>query len=442
MLNRFLQFIKKHALFNDGDKLLVGVSGGLDSMVLLSLCKQANLQLKVAHCNFGLRAEESDADARFVRERAKALGFDYFEKKFDTKDYAVANGISTQMAARELRYQWFDDLMSQHELTKLAVAHHLDDNIETVLLNLIRGTSVAGLRGMNPISGNIVRPLLEFKRGEIEAFALANGLKWREDSSNSSDDYKRNFVRHNIIPQIDHLNQGFHNTFQRNINRAQELEQVFNQRIELLKPLLKPIEGAIQVDKSDLEKHQIGPLQLFELIKEFGFNYDQCEEIIDGLDRLSGKQYFTDDYLLTIDRKSLFIEENNQPEFVPVVINEADKSFLVGESHYSLVEHDDPLEILKNKETAFLDKAKLSYPLKIRRAEVGDYFYPLGMKGKKKLSDFMIDEKIPLNLKSKVLVLTTGRDIVWVIGHRIDDRYKVQATTKSILQIKPIALHV
>ena len=214
MLNRFLSFIKKHALNSEGNKWLLAVSGGMDSMVLLNLCYQAGFNISVAHFNFNLRGEESDADAQFVKDTCYKLKIPYFEKHFGTKEYASEHGISTQMAARDLRYAWFNEVLSEQNLDQLAVAHHAQDNLETVLLNLARGTSISGLRGMLPKSGNIVRPLLSFERSEIENFAKQENIEWREDSSNVSDDYKRNYLRHQVIPAFTELNAGFYSTFQ------------------------------------------------------------------------------------------------------------------------------------------------------------------------------------------------------------------------------------
>ncbi|MFT6053652.1 MAG: tRNA(Ile)-lysidine synthase [Roseivirga sp.] len=442
MLNQFLQFIKKHALITKNDKLLLAVSGGLDSMVLLHLCAQANFNLKVAHCNFGLRGEESDQDAQFVSAVTSKMEFDYFERKFETKEFAVANGISTQMAARALRYQWFDEIIKEHGLHKLVVGQHLDDNIETVLLNLIRGTSIAGLRGIKPISGHVIRPLLDFQRSEIELFALKNNIRWREDSSNNSDDYKRNFVRHNLIPLLPKLNQGYHDTFKRTIEKNVEVEAVFNHRIDALKSLLKKEKGVVSIDKERLVNEKVGPLQLLELISDFGFNFDQSSEVLNALEGLSGKQFLSTTHSMTIDRDYLFIQEINETASLPLEIYQDDLAVSIDAVQYAILLENTPLSFERNSLMAVLDFSKLSFPLKVRAITEGDFFYPLGMKGRKKLSDFMIDQKIPLNLKSRIHVLTSGKDIVWVVGHRVDDRYKVSNETKQFFQIKPIEPNV
>jgi tRNA(Ile)-lysidine synthase len=437
MLNQFLQFIKKHALILEGEKLLLAVSGGLDSMVLLELCRQAKFNIKVAHCNFGLRSIESDGDAEFVKRKTSQFGLEYFERKFDTKGYANSHGISTQMAARDLRYKWFEDLIVENKLDKLLVAQHLDDNIETVLLNLFRGTSISGLRGMRTISGRTIRPLLNFKKIEIENFAKENEVEWREDSSNAIDDYKRNFVRHNLVPLLPKLNEGFHDTFKRTLAKNAEVEQVFDLRIADLQSLLKRDGELIKIDKSELVELNVGAFQLSMLLTDFGFNYDQCLDIMNSLSALVGSEFLTKSHVLIIDRESLIIEPKLEGLFSPLSIDRVNQTYPLNHCQYDFSFHSGSLKIINDPEMGFIDASKLVFPLQIRSIREGDSFCPLGMKGRKKLSDFMIDEKIPLNLKRKMLVLTSGRDIVWIVGHRLDDRYKITKSTEHFLQIKP-----
>jgi tRNA(Ile)-lysidine synthase len=436
MLNRFLQFVKKHALITKDEKLLLAVSGGLDSMVLLNLCKLANYNVTVAHCNFQLRGAESDDDAAFVRKASSDLGFQYFEKRFDTKAHAAFEGISTQMAARHLRYQWFEELILDQNLDKLVVAHHLNDNFETVLLNLVRGTSISGLRGMKPKTGNTIRPLLELERSDIEAYAKSEGIEWREDSSNASDDYKRNFLRHQVVPKLSELNPSLLETFKNTIEKNAEVESVFLESIEKLKSIVKIQGDNHEIAKSDLKQFQVGSFQLSEILKEFGFNYEQSKEILEGIDGVSGKQFLTSTHELIIDRTSLIISPLNHDVFEPLLINQGQTIFSLSGKEYAIQKLDDGEPLERNAAVAELDNSKLSFPLTIRAYQEGDYFYPLGMKGKKKLSDFMIDEKIPLNLKKDIRVVVSNQDIVWVVGRRVDDRFKVTDMTKEVLRIK------
>ena len=435
MLNRFLSFIKKHALNSEGEKWLLAVSGGMDSMVLLNLCHQAGFNISVAHCNFNLRGEESDADAKFVKDTCSRLKIPYFEKHFDTKSYASTHGISTQMAARDLRYAWFNELLKEQNLDQLAVAHHAQDNLETVLLNLARGTSISGLRGMLPKSGDIIRPLLGFERDEIENFAKQEGIEWREDSSNASDNYKRNYLRHQIIPAFTELNAGFYTTFQNTLEKNLEVEKVFQEKITALKPYIEEVVDGYRFSKDQIILSGIGAFQLSELLKPFGLNYEQSKELLVAMEGISGKTFNTSSHQLLVDREYVFITAHQTNEFESFLIEEGQGQFSLSQQTYEIKRLNGDSEVDRNPSNAFLDFNKLTFPLAVRAWKEGDYFFPLGMKGKKKLSDFMIDQKIPLNLKDQIRVLTSEESIVWVIGHRIDDRFKTNEQTKEVLSI-------
>ncbi|KYG75041.1 tRNA(Ile)-lysidine synthase [Roseivirga ehrenbergii] len=437
MLNRFLSFIKKHALNLEGEKWLLAVSGGMDSMVLLNLCHQAGVNISVAHCNFNLRGVESDVDAQFVKDTCSRLKIPYFEKHFDTKSYASAHGISTQMAARDLRYAWFNELLKEQNLDKLAVAHHAQDNLETVLLNLARGTSISGLRGMLPKSGNIVRPLLGFERDEIENFAKQENIQWREDSSNASDNYKRNYLRHQVIPLFTQLNKGFYSTFENTLEKNLEVEKVFQEKINALKSYIEKVEGGYRFSKDQIIQSGIGAFQLSELLKPFGLNYEQSKELLLALEGISGKIFTTNSHQFTVDRAYVFITLHQPNKLEPFLIEEGQGQFSLSGQTYKVERLNGNIEVDRNSAKAFLDFNKLTFPLEVRAWKVGDHFFPLGMKGKKKLSDFMIDQKIPLNLKDQIRVLTSEGNIVWVIGYRIDDRYKITEHTKEVLSISP-----
>ncbi|MGW8123106.1 tRNA lysidine(34) synthetase TilS [Roseivirga echinicomitans] len=435
MLNRFLSFIKKHAPNSEANKWLLAVSGGLDSMVLLHLCHQAGFDISVAHCNFNLRGKESDADAKFVENTCLELNIPYFEKQFDTSVYAEANGISTQMAARDLRYAWFETLLTMQNLDQLAVAHHAQDNLETVLLNLARGTSISGLRGMLPKTGNIIRPLLGFERAEIENFAKQEKIEWREDSSNASENYKRNYLRHQVIPLFTQLNTGFYSTFENTLEKNLEVERVFHEKIMALKPFVEEVTDGYRFSKDQIIYSGIGAFQLSELLKPFGLNYEQSKELLTAIEGISGKVFNTNTHQFLVDREYVFISLHQVSEFEPFLIEAGQEQFTISEQNYRLERLKGNLEVDRNASNAFLDFDKLTFPLEVRAWKEGDYFFPLGMKGKKKLSDFMIDQKIPLNLKDQIRVLTSNGNIVWVIGHRIDDRYKASDQTKTVLSI-------
>ena len=438
MLNRFLSFIKKHALYNDGNMWLLAISGGLDSMVMLHLCHKAKFNIAVAHCNFQLRGEESEADTQFVNEACTRLSILYHQKYFDTKEYAKSNGMSTQMAARDLRYQWFEELLSNNEYEYISVAHHAQDNLETVLLNLARGTSISGLRGMQPKADNIVRPLLSFTREEIESFAKQENIKWKEDSSNASEDYKRNYLRHQVIPAFTKLNEGFYSTFENTLEKNLEVEKVFNEKVMALRPFIESTATGFRFSKSAIINSGIGAFQLAELLKSFGLNYQQGKELLIALEGISGKTFNTSTHQLLVDRDYVFISEPKSPAFKPFLIEESQNQFHFSGEAYKMKQRSGDIPVDRNPKNAFLDLEKLKFPLRVRAWQEGDSFFPLGMKGKKKLSDFMIDQKIPLNLKDQIRVLTSGEHIVWVIGHRIDDRFKAKPQTTQILHISKI----
>ena len=288
---------------------------------------------------------------------------------------------------------------------------------------------------MLPKSGNIVRPLLSFERSEIENFAKQENIEWREDSSNASDDYKRNYLRHQVIPALTELNAGFYSTFQNTLEKNLEVERVFQEKVNALKPYIEEVENGYRFSKDQIVQSGIGALQLSELLKPFGLNYEQSKELLGALEGISGKVFASISHQFLVDREYVFISEHQTKEFDPFLIEEEQEQFTLSEQNYRIERLNSNSEIDRNSSNAFLDFDKLTFPLRIRAWEEGDYFFPLGMKGKKKLSDFMIDQKIPLNLKDQIRVLTSDENIVWVIGYRIDDRYKTNDLTKEILRI-------
>ena len=440
MVKRFLRFVKKHGLINDGDRVLLAVSGGVDSLVMVHLFEAASYAYGIAHCNFCLRGEASDGDAVFVEKLAKKLGVQFHLKNFDTGRIANERHISIQMAARDLRYQWFEGLSVQFGYNKVAVAHHLDDSIETVIYNLVRGTSIAGLRGILPKSReNVIRPLLEFEREELLAYARKNQIQWREDSSNAVTKYKRNYIRHELIPKFPELNPDFRTVMRDSLEKNREVEQVFLNSVGgLEKEILKKKEGEFFISKKSIREKGIGPYVLFHLIQAFGFNYHQCKDILEVMDLHAGKIFVSPSHRLLVDRSQLVIYENRKE----YVVNEGGVQELsIGRNEINgavvLIEllAMDEIEVKPDPNRAYLDADQIVLSLKVRKWQQGDWFVPLGMKGKKKLSDFMIDKKIPLNLKDDIRVVLSGEDIVWVVGERIDDRFKVTGQTKRILRM-------
>lgn len=434
MHNRFLQFIKKHALIDSKGKVLLAISGGVDSMLLWHLVDTSKIDYAIAHCNFQLRGADSDGDEAFVKERANTLGVECHIKSFDTKSYATINKVSTQMAARDLRYAWFDALCSQNGYSKIFLAHHANDDVETVLLNMARGTSINGLTGMNPFGESLVRPLLDITKDEILNFANENGINWREDSSNAEVHYKRNFVRKEIVPAFESLNPDFLQTMKRNMAKNEEVAMLTRNAIDQLNSGALIVENTgFSINKSYLINLGIGPYVLSELLKKFGFNYTQSEEIIASLTGLSGKIYRSPTHELVIDREVLrgrLIAEVTQSD----TSVERDSDLITDDFDYvsSILEGAD-IKVDKTPVNAMFDLTKLKFPLLLRKWQEGDKFQPMGMKGQKLVSDLLIDLKLSVFAKESVYVLCAQGEIIWVVGHRISDNFKVESGTTSVL---------
>ncbi len=434
MHKRFLQFIKKHALNTPEQKNLLAISGGVDSMVLWHLSEQSGIHYSIAHCNFQLRGDASDKDHSFIEEKAKGLGRQFHSKRFDTESYATLNKVSTQMAARDLRYTWFDELCSKEGYNKVFLAHHANDDIETFLLNMVRGTSIKGLTGMNTFGEKLVRPLLYAGKEEIIEFALSHDILWREDISNAEVYYKRNFIRKEIIPKLEALNPDFLTTMKRNMVKNMEVARLAELSIERLKvDLLRKVDDGFAMRKSDLTEQDIGPYVLSEVLKKFGFNYYQSEEIISVLAGIPGKVFKSQSYELLVDRELIHIRPISKSLQEASLIELGDVLSIQG-SEYKTWIYDGPDEIIdKTSTNAMLDLEKLKFPLTLRKWSEGDKIHPLGMRGQKLVSDLLIDLKLSRFEKESVLVLCSEDEVVWVVGLRISDKFKVDKSTKSIL---------
>ncbi|MGB1308982.1 MAG: tRNA lysidine(34) synthetase TilS [Oceanihabitans sp.] len=420
--------------------LLVAISGGLDSVVLTHLCKQAKLNFALAHCNFNLRGNESDADQDFVLQLAEDLDVEVFIQNFETEKFAKAHKLSTQMAARELRYEWFQELSKQLQFDYILTAHHADDNLETFLINLTRGTGLDGLTGIPEVNENIVRPLLKFSREEMESFAKNNNLKWREDSSNASTKYLRNKLRHEVIPKLKEVNPELLPNFEKTQSNLQDAKDILEDAVLSVQKKVVSVEGeVIKFHIKKLQKLSNTKAYLYELLKDFQFT--EWNDVYNLLEAQSGKQVFSATHRLLKDRKHLLLTEISSKEN-RVIQSESEESIIISEKENQI---QTPLGILffdeadaifgKRTNVSFVDKDLLKFPLSVRKWQKGDYFYPLGMQGKKKLSKFFKDEKYSLIEKEKALVLCAGDDVVWVINKRADNRYKVTNKTKNILKI-------
>jgi tRNA(Ile)-lysidine synthase len=450
LLRHFAKFISEENLFSPKDKLLLAVSGGLDSVVLCELCHQSGFDFAIAHCNFQLRDEESERDEKFVQQLAEKYRKEFFVKKFDTKNYAAENKVSIQVAARELRYDWFFEIVngqwsmvnnihhSPFTIHHILTAHHKDDNIETVLMNFFKGTGIAGLRGILPKQEKIIRPLLFAKKEELKQFAEENSLSWVEDSSNETDKYSRNYFRHQIIPLIEQIYPSTINNVAENIDRFRDIELLYQQSINIHKKKLLEYKGdEIHIPVLKLKKSIPLTTIVFEIIKAYSFSAKQTDEVINLLDSESGKYIQSETYRVLKNRNWLIISpiQNQSSQTILIEENEKLVVFEKGNLNIKIINAANcPLSTVSS--TAMLDGGKIKFPLLLRKWKQGDYFYPLGMEKKKKLNRFFIDNKLSQTEKEKTWVIEMNKKIIWVVGLRIDNRFKILPSTKQILKIE------
>lgn len=438
MLKQFQNHINNKLPFLIESKLLIAISGGLDSVVLTCLCKELGLDIALAHCNFKLRGMESDNDENFVMDLGDQLDLEVFVQYFDTKMYAETEKISIQMAARELRYDWFNGLAQNLNFDYILTAHHADDNLETFLINLSRGSGLSGLTGIPELNDNIVRPLLPFSRSQLEAYANDNQIKWQEDSSNATDNYLRNKLRHHIIPQLKDIAPELLSSFNKTISNLNDTADIVDESLNAVakRAIVDIDERQIRFKISEFEKVNNSKAYLFEMFKEYGFT--EWDDVVNLLKAQTGKQVFSKTHRLLKDRKHLILtsidySEGGTTEEPIFSINDNDK---VIEMPSAALSFEDVSSYDKNSKTSiYLDKDKLNYPLQCRKWKKGDVFCPIGMRGKKKLSKYFKDEKLSLVDKENTWLLTSNEEIVWVAGMRADDRFKATDGTKHILKV-------
>ena len=442
---KFNQFIQQGNLFQKSDGLLLAVSGGVDSVVLCELCHLAGYRFVIAHCNFQLRGEESNRDEAFVAQLALNYKVPFFVQKFDTYTIAKSLKKSIEETARELRYQWFQQLLNQSQsnslnpdsLKYILTAHHADDNIETVLMNFCRGTGIKGLRGILPKQGKIIRPLLFAKRVELEAFAANSQLAYVTDSTNAINDYTRNFFRNSIIPQVSEKYPEVKENVLKNIQRFTGVEILYQQAIALHKKKLMEQKGnEIHIPVLKLLKTTPLPTVLYEIIKEFGFTALQTEDAVTLLQSDTGKYIQSATHRIIKNRNWLIITPLKNELSINILVEQSDKKivFELGEITLQLkpvAQH----HLQTDPCMAQLDASHIKFPLLLRKWKTGDYFYPLGMDKKKKVSRFLIDQKCSLTQKELVWVLEMDKKILWILGMRIDNRFKITPGTKSILSL-------
>lgn len=437
---KFRLYIHQQNLFHPKDRLLIAVSGGIDSVVLCALCKAAGYSFEIAHCNFQLRGTDSQRDEAFVKALAKKYAVPFHLKIFDTTDYAKSTKKSIETAARDLRYEWFTDLLTssqQNESTKLdflLTGHHADDNMETVVMNFFRGTGIHGLKGILSSNGKIIRPLLFARRSELESYATEHGLEFVTDHTNFENDYTRNYFRNKILPLVSETYPEAANNVLKNIQRFRETEILFQQAVEKHKKNLLAYRGN-EVHIPVLKLLKTIPLVtvFHEIIKEFGFTAHQTEEAIALLQSETGKYIQSATHRIIKNKSWLIISPNQSLAAQHILIEENDIQIDYFKGLLSIEKKDmETFKLLDNPMIAQLDLAKITFPLLLRRWKTGDYFYPLGMQKKKKLGRFLSDQKLSITQKEKVWVLVMDQKIIWVVGIRIDNRFKVSDTTQKI----------
>ncbi|MCO5240658.1 MAG: tRNA lysidine(34) synthetase TilS [Chitinophagaceae bacterium] len=444
LLLLFQEYIRKERLFPSNNQLLLAVSGGADSVVLCELFHLSGYQFAIAHCNFQLRGEESIRDEQFVYSLAERYRSRLFSKRFETESYVSQKKVSVQVAARELRYRWFDELATHlHAETGcpvyVATAHHGDDNIETVLMNFFKGTGVGGMRGILPKIGMIIRPLLFTGKQDILAFAKEQALEFVEDSSNASDKYSRNYVRHRIIPAIEEIYPAARQSIMDNIDRFRDIELLYNQAISAhKKKLLEEKKGELSV--SILKLSRVEPLKtvVFEIIKQYGFTAKQTKDAVALLEAETGKFVLSPTHRILRHRNRLIISPLKRLTNQMILIQEEDTEVIFEGGRLNIATKevkDREMDFPLSSTIACLDLKQIEFPLILRKWKAGDYFYPLGMHKKKKLARFFIDQKMSLIEKESVWVIEMKKKIVWVVNKRIDDRFKVTASTKNMLRI-------
>jgi tRNA(Ile)-lysidine synthase len=437
VVKQFLNHIQRHNLCKITDKILLAVSGGVDSVTMFHLFREAGFRIGVAHCNFQLRKGDAMADESFVEGLCRQHDVPCFVKRFNTKAYAEEQGISIQMAARDLRYEFFKSIRLKEEFDYVSTAHHIDDSLETVLINLTRGTGLDGLTGVPVKNEFIIRPLLFASRQMILENASIKKISWREDQSNSSDDYQRNSLRHQVIPKLKEINPNLEQTFSSTLAKISGAQQIIDATVEAFKTVSVTIAGNdIQIDYTKL-LHTVSPETiLYSLIREYGFNYSQCQEIIKS--HQTGSSFLTRSHQLLIDRNVLLISPIKERTLDEIEIEELDQDHEVQNGISKLIfQRSKDTKILKSSSDVIkVDISKLKFPLVWRRWNAGDSFRPFGMKGFKKVSDFLIDEKISLKEKQDVSVLLSDGKIIWVAGYRLDDRYRIDVNTVEVLRIK------
>ena len=443
MINHFNNYINHNNLCQPEDKIILAISGGIDSVSMFYLFLENDYKnLIVAHCNFSLRGTESDEDETFVKNLAEKNNIPFYTIRFDTQSYATENGISIQMAARELRYEWFNKLQNELNAKFIAIAHNSDDNVETFLLNISRGTGLKGLTGIKPKNDNIIRPLLFASREMLVNYCSEKNIEYRTDSSNRDNHYLRNNLRNIIIPQFKTSFPAFSNNIIGNIERFEGIYEVYENYIEKLKnELFTYSNNLIEIDIYKLLLQKPITTILFELIKGYNFKIEVVNEIIESLKGISGKSFYSQTHRIIKDREKLIIteipKENNQLFYIDFNSEIEDLPIKL---KFEIFDYNSDFQFDKSASIAYFDADKIIFPLILRKWNHGDYFIPFGMSGLKKISDFFTDKKLSLIDKENAWLLCNGKDIIWITGMRTDNRFRITENTKNVLVIKILTI--
>lgn len=435
MENEFKSFLQRENLIEDGQKILLAVSGGLDSMVMLSLFKKADLNFGVAHCNYQLRGEESDEDERFVKSWCEDRDIQFFAKKFQTLEESKKLRKGIQETARDLRYSWFEEVCREHGYDLIATAHHKNDSIETMIFNLSRGAGISGLKGIDSKKGNVIRPMMFATRQEIRDYASEKKISFREDSSNDSLKYSRNKIRKTIIPQMQELNSSLIETMYKESRVFRESAGLIDKTLslELSKHLIE--EGLIEKLPLNYLKESTYPrLILWKWLGESGFTSAQMDEIINLTESQPGRKIFGEVFTVVKDREYLVLDKSEESDIETLVFDSLEQLSKSGLFEMEVKSKSD-LSIDPKNENAYLDLQKIKFPLTYRRWKSGDRFIPFGSQKVQKVKDFLTHQKVPAHSKKEVKVLLADNDIIWVVGLRIDNRFSITSDSKEVLHL-------
>ena len=434
-IDRFCAFINDNRLFKEEQFVLLAVSGGKDSVLMTDLFAEAQLKFGIAHCNFQLRGASSDADEIFVRKLAERLNVPFYSFRFDTEIYAAEQQISIQMAARDLRYEWLESVRRGNGYDYIAIAHHQTDSVETVLLNMLRGTGVAGLVGILPKRDVLVRPLLAFSNQEVKNEVFRRQLEFREDASNASTKYKRNKIRLDVLPHLRELNDNIETTFAYNSKRFHQIDQLIKKIVSDFRAMyfLNQDDGAFRINLAALKALDPLDLWVYELFHQYGFTEPVLRDLVSSWDHRTGKRFLSSSYELLVDRDDLILSPLSQKKQKKVSVSSLPCQFRWGHDCY-LIRIADRADIDVGQFPVMVDFDQVKIPLTVRSWQEGDRFQPLGMRGKKKISDLLIEQKVPLNKKSEIPILVDAKGfIVAVWPWRIDERFKITAKTKKVI---------